>query len=378
MKKFLVLLLLPILFTSCSRDPQAPFEHDLTTPQQPASNPDSNNTSPSNETKTKWDIPFGEINVGAFWKDFIVALMNPQFINVTQATYLDDEDLVLGVKIRQEVRAYPHRLLDWHEIANDKIDNMSIAVTYCPLTGSGIAIDAGTTLEAASASFGVSGLLFNNNLIPYDRQTDSNWSQMLLRCVNGRLRGQPMEVVPLLETSWKTWKRMFPDSKVLSPNTGFNLRYDVYPYGNYRSDPFLLFPLGRDDTRLPRKARVHGIVADRYKRTAKAYPLTLFSEGVWVINDEVEGKPVVVAGSGAADLVVSFSRQMRDGTVLNFSVAPEIYPFVLIDQEGTRWNVLGEGIDGPRRGERLPQVDSYNAYWFAWGAIFPELPIYTQ
>jgi hypothetical protein len=336
----------------------------------PAENP--------NDVKTKWDVPGGgaEVITGCLGLDCIPSLQDPLLVSLQEATYLQDDDLVFGLIVGNAIRAYPHRILDWHEIINEHFNINDIALTYCPLTGSGVAIET----EANLKSFGVSGLLYNNNLIPYDRGTFSNWSQMLLRCVNGPLRGTEMKTVPLIETSWKTWKQMFPNSLVVSDNTGFDRPYNIFPYGNYKTDPFLLFPIMIDDTRLPRKERLHGIITDRFEQKAKTYRFSLFENGARAINDEVNGESVVVAGMKSADFYISYSRVAQDGTILTFDVnteSPNIYPFDLVDNEGTVWNILGEAVSGPRTGERLTPTISYNAYWFAWGTFFPNVPIYS-
>lgn len=347
--------------------------------------PDPDPTEQPNDTsgtKGTWDLPKNEIVPGCLGRDCIPSIQRPEFIDIESASYLQDDDLVFGLVVDGQALAFPHRILDWHEVVNYDAGGKRIAVTYCPLTGSGVAIDVNTTalegLDAALRSFGVSGLLYNNNLIVYDRVTLSNWSQMLLRCVNGRLRGTSIVVELLLETTWRSWKQMFPDSRVLSTDTGFNRPYDVFPYGNYKTDPFLLFPITHDDRRLPRKERLHGIVADRFNLTAKTYRFQIF-EPARTVNDEVNGEPVVVAGMKSADFYVSYSRVADDGTVLTFDIkteSPHIYPFDLVDNEGNVWNILGEAVSGMRKGEKLKPTDSYNAYWFAWGAFFPDVPIY--
>ncbi len=341
----------------------------------------------SNDDKYVWLFPSGRVQDGGPGKDGIWALMNPSFRPVESTSYLLEDDLVLGINFEGTVKAYPHRILDWHEIANDMFGGWAIAITYCPLTGSGIAFNSSTTLNEIAPNaereptFGVSGFLWNNNLIPYDRPTDSNWSQMLLWCVNGPSRGERAWSVPLIETTWATWKKMFPGSLVLSDETGHDRPYDIFPYGDYKTDPFLLFPISLDDERLPRKARVHGVILDPVAMQAKAYPFQLFEGQIRAINDEAGTVPVVVAGSGPDNIVVSYRSRLSDGTPLQYSVktdSPSIYPFDLVDNEGTIWNLLGEAIEGPRKGDQLQPTTSYNAYWFAWGSIFPNLPIYGR
>ena len=128
-----------------------------------------------------WLVPESEVLKGA-GKDAIPALTDPEIVRYGEVNYLNGADLVIGLVIDGEPRAYPHRILDWHEIINDKIGDTNFAITYCPLTGSGIGWNQ---LQLTNASFGVSGLLYNTNLIPYDRSTNSYWSQMKLMCVFG-------------------------------------------------------------------------------------------------------------------------------------------------------------------------------------------------
>lgn len=385
--------LIGLVFFGCSGDNTHSADSNLPDLPNYTPDPDGDNhggdsdTNNPNDVKTRWDIPGGggEIITGCLSRDCIPSLQDPELISVQEATQLKDSDLVFGFIYGDEVRAYPFRLLDWHEIINQSFGANVISITYCPLTGSGVGIDVSKTgLEYGATNlinFGISGVLYNNNLIPFDRGTLSNWSQMLLRCVNGRLRGTPMITVPLIETSWKTWKQMFPDSKVVSDNTGFDRPYDIFPYGVYKTDPFLLFPIMIDDTRLPRKERLHGIITDTFNPSAKTYRFDLFKNGARAINDVVDGEPVVVAGMKSAAFYTSYSRVAKDGTVLTFEVTtetPDIYPFDLVDDEGTVWNILGKAVSGPRTGEQLTPTVSYNAYWFAWGTFFPDVPIYGE
>ncbi|MEE9225182.1 MAG: DUF3179 domain-containing (seleno)protein, partial [Bacteroidota bacterium] len=317
---FVAWFVLVLSLEGCSSDPDV-----LSSTGDGAQNPvDSGqlpdtSTSP-NDDKYVWFIH--GIQDGGPGKDGIYALVEPPFESVAATSYLQEDDLVVGIKVGNIVKAYSHRILDWHEIVNDKFDRRSIAITYRPLTGSGVGFDIRASLEVATATtFGVSGFLWNNNLIPYDRLTDSNWSQMLLWCVNGRLRGQLAVHVPLVETTWATWKKMFPNSLVLSNETGFDRPYHIFPYGNYKTDPFLLFPISFDDKRLPRKARVHGIILGRIERgRAKAYPFDLFQGQIRAINDEAGTQPVVVAGSGPDNIIVSYSSRSLNGTRLQFDV----------------------------------------------------------
>ena len=313
-------------------------------------------------------------------KDGIPALKNPEMIVAAEATYLRENDLIIGIVEGDEARAYPHAILDWHEIINDGAGGKKFAITYCPLTGTGIAFDR--VIGNTETSFGVSGLLYENNLVPYDRATNSNWSQMLMECVNGQLIRSRVRVYQLIETSWSTWKRMFPGTLVVSTNTGHGRSYGIYPYiragSDYRTDHgFVLFPIGSDDTRLRRKDRVHGIIVD--ERT-KVYPFKNLAGRKAAINDVVNGTPVVVAVSGPDNLIVSYLRTVS-GVDLEFEVVTEgfdVYPFNLRSKDGTIWNILGKAISGPNVGRQLVPTLSYNSYWFAWGTFFRGADVFGQ
>lgn len=320
-----------------------------------------------------WLIPSGSVFDGGPGKDGIPALSNPVFLPLPDISYLNDNDLVLGIKFGEEVRLYPHPILDWHEIINDRIESHNIAITYCPLTGTGIGWER--NLNGHETTFGVSGLLYNTNLIPYDRATDSNWSQMLLKCVNGALIGTKIETYQVIETTWASWKVMYPDAKVVSDNTGFTRSYGNYPYRDYRTNhDFLIFPVAVEDDRLPAKERVLGVIINEQ---AKAYRLaTLSTRAIEVIQDNFQSTELVVVGSAQHNFMVAFDRQLPDGNLLEFFPVDNALPVVMEDQHGTRWDIFGQAVSGPGQGKQLTQTDSFIGYWVAWGAFYPGLDIH--
>jgi len=267
-----------------------------------------------------WLIPFNEIFIGAA-RDAIPALESPETLPVGETTYLGDSDLVIGyVSQDGNAMAFPHRILDWHEIINFEFGAEAKAITYCPLTGT--AIGWNRTVGGQVTTFGVSGFLYNTNLIPYDRGTASNWSQMRLESVNGTLQGEKVETFQILETTWTTWKTMFPDSKVVSTNTGWPRPYNSFPYINqnnedYRVDPYLLFPVNPEDSRLPRKTRVLGMIVGG---EAKAYRFSSFESGSapTVLMDDFRGELVVIVGNKTKNYLMAFNRILEDGTELIF------------------------------------------------------------
>ncbi len=328
----------------------------------------------NNNDNQGWLIPKSEVFDGGPGKDGIPALEEPHFIKASSADYLDEEDLVLGFVNGDDVRAYPHNILNWHEIINDKIGNINLAVTYCPLTGTGIGWSR--EVEGSTTTFGVSGLLYNSNLIPYDRNSDSNWSQMRLDCVNGDLIGSEIGTYTLVETTWKTWKEMYPATMVVSTNTGHSRPYGRYPYGSYRTnDQYLIFPVANSDSRLQNKDRVHGIVA---VGNSKVYPLYIFGSVVTVIMDNFQGRNYVIVGNGLDNFAVSFMKDPGDGTELTFSAVQDQYPIVMTDNEGNMWNVFGKAVSGPREGSQLNNARSFIGYWFSFAAFYPLVHIYKN
>lgn len=329
--------------------------------QQETTNTAGTNASPLPPPSSGWSIPVENVLDGGPGKDGIAAMENPVFTSAQNKSILRDSDLVLGYKNGDDVRAYPHIILNWHEIVNDDIGDVSLAVTYCPLTGTGIGWNRIVNLK--KTTFGVSGLLFNSNLIPYDRETGSNWSQILNESVNGELLGVQASLVQLVETDWKTWRTMYPNTRVLSPNTGFTRDYRVYPYSDYRTNhDFLIFPVPKDG-RLPSKERVHAIIDGKAARVYR-FPNRISYE---VIRDTFNGKDYLVVGNHS--FIVSFELDAESAT-LHFNYAFSGSQVILTDDEGNQWNIFGAAIHGPRTGKKLKASNSFMGYWFAFPAFY--------
>lgn len=340
------------------------------------SNPNTTNIpNQPDEPDAGWNIPVNFIISGGVPKDGIPSLFNPPVIPAAEANYLSDSDLVVGIVVNGQPRAYPHTILDWHEVVNEDFPDLPLTISFCPLTGTAIVFEGKNA--GRKLTFGVSGLLFNDNLIMFDRQTDSHWPQMRLQCDQGTLRNTKQKLYPSIETAWGSWKKLFPNTVILSTNTGFARPYDrpgsAYPgYTNLNSAP--LFPqLTFRDDRLPPKQRVHGIIlgddADQF--VTRVYVIDN-SRPAKVRNDTFMGEPILVIEDGTQNFIVSYFRRVKD-KVLTFKIngTASNFPFTLKDMEtGTVWNLLGEAVEGPLAGTKLEKTKSYNAYWFAWGAFF--------
>ena len=219
------------------------------------------------EPAIDWEIPTESVYQGSTL-DAIPSIDDPAYVEYSfrdydeEGFYVAYDDLIIGIIVNGEVRAYPHLILNWHEIVNDVIEDEALAVTYCPLTGTGKVWNR-TLPDGSQLDFGVSGLLNNSNLMPFDRQSNSVWTQLEAQCVHGDLIGTHMEQIPFVETTWRTWQLMYPRSLVLSTDTGVDRDYTENPIKDYQIDhTFLAYPIDYDDDRLPRKERVHGLIID--------------------------------------------------------------------------------------------------------------------
>ncbi len=231
-------------------------------------------------------LPREEVLTGGPPKDGIPAISKPLFIKPSEATFLKPEDRVIGLRLENIERAYPIAILNYHEIVNDKLGNVPVAVSYCPLCDSAVVFDR--RLKTGEREFGVSGLLYNSNVLMYDRGGDpeSLWSQMMTRGVSGESVDENLKTLPLELTTWKSWKTRYPDTEVLSEKTGHERDYSKSPYDTYFKRPGLMFPVNKIDKRLPVKTPVLGIWT---KKTSRAYPLSAFSVDENNLKQTIDG-----------------------------------------------------------------------------------------
>jgi len=358
MYKYIILVFSTFFFLSCNDDPVSP--------QGNSNSGSSSLTSISGD----WSIPINEVLDGGPGKDGIPSLTEPNVITVAEAEFIRDFELVLGYVSGDEARAYPHKILDWHEIINDDLNGEKIAVTYCPLTGTGVGWSR--IVNNRETTFGVSGLLYKSNLIPFDRLTDSNWSQILSESVNGSLNGDKALEYKLVETTWETWKEMYPESTVVSTETGFARNYQVYPYGDYRTNnDNLIFPVNPLDRRLPSKDRVLGVIYDN--DVTKVYPLKRFGIENTLIIEEVENRKVLIVGNLQKNFAVAFD--ITNHTSQEFTVLNDQGSKILVDNTGTEYDIFGRALNSDT--EDLSHIPSFIGFYFSWGAFYPRPEIYS-
>jgi len=311
------------------------------------------------QNNSEWLISASEVFDGGPGKDGIPSVDSPNFDSVSESN-LQDDQLIIGVIIDGEAKVYPHNILDWHEIINDNIGDLNYAITYCPLTGTGIVWKG--EVEGQKTTFGVSGKLYNTNLIPYDRATDSYWTQIGLECVNGESIGNKITTIPVIETSWATWSEAYPNSQVMNTNTGFSRNYESYPYGDYRTnDDNIIFPVSNLDSRLPAKERVLAVLSSS---TTKVYSIELFETGR-VIEDNIDGEDIVVIGSKVDNYIVAYKK----GEFENLTFVNNSLPIIAQDDNGNSLNLDGS-ITSSNSSTNLKSLNSFMSYYFAMGSFY--------
>jgi len=248
------------------------------------------------------DADIDTVFQGCPQRDCIPSIDHPQFLKTADTDYLDADDLVLSISHAAITRAYPTRILDRHEIVNDYFGDSPVAVSYCPLCGSGLAFLR--MLDGAVVEFGVSGLLHNNDLIMYDRKTDSLWQQITGQAIAGPKRGSKLESVPVTMSLWADWKRVYPDAQVLAPPSDLK-HYSKVAYGNYASSERLLFPVTAKDARLHVKKVIYGAEIGTQSIAVEAD--WLLQKGNW--EHEVDGQSFRLEADASGGVVGTLDGQ---------------------------------------------------------------------
>ena len=317
-----------------------------------------------------------EIVWGGVRPDAILDLQEPPSIPASEAGYLGADERVFGVSINGESRAYPLRIMNSHEMANDVVGGVHFALAYCTLCGSGIVY--ATEVDGEVISFGTSGLLYRSNKLMYDRGTESLWVQFEGRPVVGPLAdsGLELEVLPVTLTTWRDWLALHPDTTVLDLETG------VYPsesyraeddptsnYFDYRADPEPQFPTHGGSDLLPEKASVLGLSLDG---ASKAYPLALLGERK-IANDRVGDVDVVAIATDNGEGARAYDREG-----LTFSDPETVEGMLTVaDDLGRRWQVAEDALvllsDSS---QELPRLESRVTFWFNWFQFNPTTAVF--
>lgn len=329
-----------------------------------------------------------EIMWGGVLVDGIPALDYPTMIPAAEAAYLNPFDVVFGISINGDQHAYPLRILDWHEMANDVVGDVPVSLAYCTLCGAAIAYDGRATDadgQPITYDFGSSGFLYRSNKLMYDRQTRTLWNQLTGKPVLGELVGHDiqLELLPVVLTTWADWQEQHPDTVVVDMNTGYDRDYNPgAAYGGYFADTDTMFPVWQRDDALRTKDQIYAL---NLNDTPKAYNLDLLIEEA-VINDTLGGEEIVLVSGNeiykvdgehwllglvqyeAGAEVRAFARDGR-----SFSPGPT--PDIVMDEFDNEWQVTEEALISPD-GETLPRINGHLAYWFGWYAFYPETLVY--
>lgn len=241
-----------------------------------------------------------EIRSGGPPRDGIPALFYPKFVSAREVDYLKDDERILGISIAGVAKAYPIKILDRHEIVNDRFADRFAVVTYCPLCGSGMSFDASID---GRRTFGVSGLLYNSDVLLYDRQSDSLWSQILGKAVSGPMLDRRLVGVPTLNTTWGQWKVDHPNTLVLSMDTGYATDYNRSVYGNYYRQQGIMFPVNEKSRIYHSKARVLGLTINGQ---SKAYPLIELANEASSVTDRLAGLSITIEYDSRSETAQAF------------------------------------------------------------------------
>lgn len=244
--------------------------------------------------ETLKSVDLNDLNQGCPRRDCIPSIDNPKYVTADEASHVTDDDVVLALSLKGYHRAWPARILDQHEIVNDLIAGMPIAITWCPLCGSAVGVVR--EIDGQVTEFGVSGVLYNSDLVFYDRKTETLWDQIVAKGIVGPLTGTELELVPITMTRWGKWKAAHPDTLVLSTDTGFAFDYSRDAYGKYRDDRGLMFPVANESDAIHPKSVVFGFDLNDEKVAFTAALL----ENSAPIEHEIAGQTfeVTLAGDG--------------------------------------------------------------------------------
>lgn len=359
------------------------------------------------------------------WQNAASPTPGPNFVTQAEAAaWLGGQEPVIAFSLNGETKGYPLQILTWHEIVNDEVGGAPVAVTFCPLCNSALAFDRRipltqeTQAEAASlnagasfmspteefleryaaqgsdanltslleVSFGVSGMLYNSNMLMFDTATSTLWSQLLGEGSVGTLNETQLLRYPAQIVSFAELREAAPEAPILSRETGINRRYGQNPYIGYDDvdSPAFLFA-GVPDGRLAPKERVVSVDAPE---ESVAYPFTVLAEAR-VVNDSVGEKPVVLFWQGGTNSALDTSaiadgRDVGSVGIFDRNIAGQTLTFswdgsAFRDEEtGSTWDILGRAVDGALKGNQLQPIVHDNTLWFAWAAFKPETRIFTN
>ena len=299
--------------------------------------------------------------------DAIPPIDRPVYGDVSSGEWLAPDDLVLGYVAGSQAYAYPFKILNFHEIVNDELDDLPVLISYCPLCRSAIVYDR--RVEGEVLSFGNTSALYESDLVMVDRTSGSYWWQVAGTAIVGPMTGIALEPLPSAVATWADWTSRHPETLVLTRDTGFSRPYErdsFAGYSDFIDSGEFPFPVGETarDARLRPSALVVGVVLDG---VARAYPVEALADPV---NDEVGGGPIVVFPTEGGAAVFS---AIVNGEKLDFRRTDAGF----VDETGSVWTPAGVAVSGVHQGTMLEPVPSRTTFWFAFVAAFPDVQIHN-
>lgn len=320
----------------------------------------------------KHAVPLDKIVSGGPPQDGIPSVDNPRFQSVQEADkILQDSEFVLGLNVNGDIRAYPLQILVWHEIVNDVVGGIPVAVTYCPLCFTNQVFNR-TLPDGNTVEFGTSGKLYNSNLVMYDRTNNSLWSQALGEGIVGDYSNVKLQKIPFDLAYWNEWKKLYPESKVLSRDTGSVRPYGADPYGDYFFNDLILFPVANDDKRLGLKEIVIGF---EHNNKYKAYKLQEI-ETKKIINDAIDSKKIALVS--LQPFMIRIFDRVNEDEKKSIDLFYNAENNTLIDTiTGSEVNFDGKFINGALQGKQLKRLAMDEGFWFEWVAFHPETEVFS-
>jgi hypothetical protein len=332
---------------------------------------------------TQRSIELDELMAGGPGKDGIPAILRPRFVAPEAARrWLSDQEPVISLAIGEESRAYPLQVLMWHEIVNDTIGGVPVAVTFCPLCYSADVFDR--RVKDRVLTFGVSGFLRVSNMVMYDRQTESLWQQALGEAIVGELTGSTLKRLPAQIISFEQFREAHPKGTILSRETGYSRPYGRNPYVGYDRIGRSPFALSQENTKglLPQEQLVTISVAG----TDKAYPHRLTRQ-MRAINDQVGGIPLVVfhtegAVSALDQARIAASREVGSTGVFDRRLGEQTLTFRYEEgrlrdgQTHSVWDITGKAVAGPLKGSQLTPIPHGDYFAFSWLVFKPDTEVF--
>ncbi|WP_457616854.1 DUF3179 domain-containing (seleno)protein [Lutibacter sp.] len=293
-----------------------------------------------------WTVPLKDLrgNYNAF-----PFAENPVLTNISEVEGLFDDSTVAIISFNEQVYVYPHTYIQTYETVNHFLNGHFFTISYCPITQS--TINLNRVVENQNLSFRASGILYKNNVVMHDSDSDTYWSQMRLQCIKGQFENQYLEVLPMVETTWKVAKTYFPNAKVFTSSsiTGKNMNTN------------------RTNDDITSVEKVFGVINDitGVNKDVSIYRYTDFNLGTVLYNNFFSEKKVII-GNESLRFIVAFINE-NDST---FEAIQNEFPIVMKDELGNKWNAFGIAVSGPDQGSRLKSVNGFVAYWWAWNDFY--------